>query len=159
MSLNRILSEYNNDELNNTYLYPRRDMIRSLNKSSCPSPSGLQRRQSKTTYQPSCNHYVTDTKHVFIIDLPGLLKEDITVDIKDSKFIVVSGTRSSEIDESKDIYVYKESYYGSFCESLRLPENVVLNSVKSNLKNGVLQIVFDKILNTQNSVNLSVKIE
>lgn len=66
-------------------------------------------------HESSENNLVTAT-----FELPGLTKEDVTIDIHNNR-LVISGETSSSNEINKDGYVIKERRSGKFSRSLPLP--------------------------------------
>jgi HSP20 family protein len=72
-------------------------------------------------------------------ELPGIKKEDISVDITDNT-LVISGERKQEEKVEKKDYYRLERSYGSFSRTLRMPTEVKTDKAKANFKDGVLEI-------------------
>jgi len=78
------------------------------------------------------------------VDLPGIDKKDIHVDIKDS-LLKVSGERKYS-DETRDgDYFHRESSYGKFMRSIELPDGIDVENIHAETKDGVLSITLPKI--------------
>jgi HSP20 family protein len=72
-------------------------------------------------------------------DLPGLKKEDITVDITDND-ITISGERRKEQETEQGGVYRSERTYGSFSRTIRLPEGTMADQARASFKDGVLEI-------------------
>jgi HSP20 family protein len=72
-------------------------------------------------------------------DLPGLKREDVTVDITDND-VCIQGERKHEREEEREGYYRSERGYGSFCRVIPLPEGAISDQAKANFKDGVLEI-------------------
>jgi HSP20 family protein len=72
-------------------------------------------------------------------DLPGLKREDVTVDITDND-VTIQGERKHEKEEEREGYYWSERGYGSFCRVIPLPEGAISEQAKANFKDGVLEI-------------------
>jgi len=72
-------------------------------------------------------------------DLPGLKREDVTVDITDND-VTIQGERKHEKEEEREGYYRTERGYGSFCRVIPLPEGAISEQAKANFKDGVLEI-------------------
>jgi HSP20 family protein len=73
------------------------------------------------------------------VDLPGLKKEDVKVEVTDGH-LTISGERKSETEEKKDNVYRRERSYGSFFRSVPLPQGVKLEDVKAAFADGVLEV-------------------
>jgi HSP20 family protein len=72
-------------------------------------------------------------------DLPGLKREDVTVDITDNE-VCIQGERKHEKEEEREGYYRSERGYGSFSRVIPLPEGAISEQAKANFKDGVLEI-------------------
>jgi HSP20 family protein len=78
------------------------------------------------------------------VDLPGVNKEDITVDVKDN-VLSISGERKHREEVKREDYYKLESSYGKFQRSFTLPKGVDSENVKASAENGVLEITIPKL--------------
>ena len=78
----------------------------------------------------------------FIIraDLPGLSKDDVTVDLTEDS-VTIEGERREEHKEHREGYFRSERSYGSFRRTIPLPEGAITDSAKAQFSNGVLEII------------------
>ena len=72
-------------------------------------------------------------------DLPGVKREDVTVDITDTD-VTIQGERKHEKEEEREGYYRSERGYGSFCRVIPLPEGAISEQAKATFKDGVLEI-------------------
>jgi HSP20 family protein len=72
-------------------------------------------------------------------DLPGLSKDDVTVDVTDDR-ITIRGERRSEREEKRDGVYHTERSYGSFHRVIPLPEGTITERAKATFRDGVLEI-------------------
>ena len=90
-------------------------------------------------FSPSTNLYEKDGKYHLTAELPGIKKDDISITI-DANVLTVTGKKESEKEEKGKNYYVKESRYGSFSRSFRLPEQVDETKVDAKLQDGVLTV-------------------
>jgi HSP20 family protein len=90
-------------------------------------------------WSPQIDVFQKDNRLVTRIDLPGMKKEDVKVEVTDGH-LAVSGERRSEAEEKKDDYYRCERQYGSFYRAVPLPAGVSLDDVKATFTDGVLEV-------------------
>lgn len=91
-----------------------------------------------------------DAYHVDV-DLPGVKKEDIDIDVKDN-IIKISGKRETKKETKEEDYYKIESSYGKFERTFTLPENVDVENIRASSEDGVLEVVIPKLQVEKNSV-------
>ena len=81
--------------------------------------------------------YINENKKEYYLnmDLPGVEKKDINLRVENNH-VIISGER-------KNNSANKHSY-GKFEQIFKVPENVKVDKINANLKNGVLNIAFPK---------------
>jgi len=77
------------------------------------------------------------------IDMPGIKKEDITIDV-DGNLLIVSGVRRMKKELTKDNYYLCESAFGRIERRLTLPDGVDRDKISAELKDGQLVIDLEK---------------
>lgn len=87
---------------------------------------------------------LNEKDHVVLnVELPGLKKENILVNIED-RVLTIKGERKFEHGEKKDSYFRKERSYGSFKRTFRLSDDVLINDVNADYTDGVLKVTLKK---------------
>jgi HSP20 family protein len=72
-------------------------------------------------------------------DLPGLTKNDVSVEATDDA-LVIQGARTWEREDESDGIYRSECSYGSFYRVIPLPHGSIPDQAKATFKNGVLEI-------------------
>ena len=105
-----------------------------------------QRRQSGTDdeferadWTPAADIYETDSGYLIAMDLPGIDREALEIDVDDSR-LVVKGTRT--IAESKQHR--SERPRGKFLRTFSVPSSVNQAMIGAEFKDGVLHIRLPK---------------
>jgi HSP20 family protein len=91
------------------------------------------------TWAPKVDVFERENRLVTRVDLPGVRKEDVTVQVADGH-LALSGERKLEKEEKKDNVYRTEREYGSFYRAVPLPEGVKLEDVKATFADGVLEV-------------------
>ncbi|MBN2768862.1 MAG: Hsp20/alpha crystallin family protein [Campylobacterales bacterium] len=95
-------------------------------------------------FTPSVNTKEGKYAYHIEVDLPGVKKEDIHVDLNED-MITISGERNFKQSTQEDEYYKMESFYGKFQRSFNIPENADRENIEANSENGVLEIVIPKL--------------
>ncbi len=95
-------------------------------------------------FKPSVNTREGESAYHVEVDLPGVKKEDISVDVKDN-VITISGERKTKEEVEEDDYYKVESSYGKFERSFTLPENVDTENIHAESQDGVLEVIIPKL--------------
>lgn len=86
----------------------------------------------------------TPEAHVFKVDLPGLKKEEVKVEVEDGRVLQISGERSREQEEKNDKWHRVERSSGKFMRRFGLPENAKMDQIRASMENGVLTVTVPK---------------
>ena len=103
--------------------------------------SGLDRLGTLATgtWAPQVEVVERDNQMIVRADLPGMSRDDISIDIDDSS-LVIRGERKSERKENEEGYYRTERSYGSFARRIPLPAGVNAEEASADFTDGVLEI-------------------
>jgi HSP20 family protein len=90
-------------------------------------------------WSPPVNVFERDGKYVIEVELAGVEKKDVSVNVEDG-FITVSGTKENSKKEEGQGYYMRERSYGSFSRGFKVPSDVEEKDVVAEFKNGVLTV-------------------
>ncbi|OUM58647.1 hypothetical protein PIROE2DRAFT_16027 [Piromyces sp. E2] len=132
-------------------------------------------------FEPKMNLSENNTNYFIHLDLPGMTKEQIKIEINENENIEntfknknnktekeeqeeeqekekeqKSNKKYQENDDEK--YNLIECNYGSFFKSFILPEDVNYNEIQAKMENGVLEVIINKIQNPKNQTR-SIQIQ
>lgn len=79
-------------------------------------------------------------KLTFVLDLPGVRREDIDIDVRDG-VLTIGGVRHAPKGAANAC----SSRYGSFHTAWRLPANTDIDRISASLDAGVLTVVVPKV--------------
>ena len=90
------------------------------------------------------------------VDLPGVKKEDIKVDLNKG-ILTISGERKTKEEVKQEDYYKIETYFGKFSRSFTLPDNVDIENIEAKSDNGVLEIVIPKLKDDVSKKSIEIK--
>lgn len=98
-------------------------------------------------WAPRTDLVETDNAYRLHLDVPGMTKEDISINLQNNT-LTVSGTRAAEQTDEGDEYVRVERTFGNFHRTFTLPEAVDAENIEATYDNGVLEISVPKTKKT-----------
>lgn len=116
------------------------------------STPALRKYRQEAAFSPALDVQESDKEFSIQFDIPGMTKDDIKIEVHDSK-LFVSGERKrvSDVKESKEeteseksFYTHFERSFGRFERTLTLPKNIDINQISARAENGVLTLQIPK---------------
>ena len=86
----------------------------------------------------------TPQAHIFKVDVPGIKREEVKVEVEEGRILQISGERSREQEEKNDQWHRMERSSGKFLRRFRLPENTKTGEIKAAMEDGVLTVTVPK---------------
>lgn len=96
-----------------------------------------------TVWSPLADLREETDEFVATVELPGMLREDIHVEVENN-LLTVSGERRFEHEDKRDRYHRIERAYGRFHRSWQLPSTVDSEKVSAEYRDGVLTVHLPK---------------
>ncbi|KAI5083182.1 hypothetical protein GOP47_0002925 [Adiantum capillus-veneris] len=84
------------------------------------------------------------------LDMPGLSKEEVKVDVEEGNLMIKGEKKPGTEDD------WSRRSTGSYNIKIKLPDNVRVDAIKAELKNGVLRITSPKMDETKKRVTVSI---
>lgn len=109
-----------------------------------------------TDFTPTVNTREGEHAYHVEVDLPGVKKEDINVDVKEG-VLTISGERKTKDEVKEEDYYKAESSYGKFERSFSLPDNVDVENIHAESEDGVLEVVIPKFEKVEKVKKIEVK--
>jgi HSP20 family protein len=94
-------------------------------------------------WAPYMDAYEKDSTIVVKVELPGLQKEDVQVEI-DGGDLIIHGETKAESEVKEENYFRMERSVGSFYRRMPLPAGVTQDQIEATLKDGVLEVHIPK---------------
>jgi HSP20 family protein len=107
------------------------------------SDPGLDDEIARCEWKPAVDIFDTAEGVILKADLPGVKKEDISVEFKDN-LMTLKGERTALIPVEDGKCYRRERCFGSFFRTFTLPERISADRIRAVLKDGVLEIHFPK---------------
>jgi HSP20 family protein len=98
-----------------------------------------------TSFGPNINIKNTEGAYLVDVDLPGMKKDEINVEVQD-RYLTISGDRKVEESVQNEGYDRQEWDYGHFSRTITLPGDAKAEGIASEYKNGVLAIRVPKVV-------------
>ena len=85
-----------------------------------------------------------DDEVLVVADLPGIEKEDISLDLINPRALAISCERKEEKEDKSRGYYVRERVLGTMQRVVSLPADVTESDAKASFKNGVLEVRLKK---------------
>lgn len=112
-------------------------------------------------YSPSLDLVETNIAYVVKMDLPGMTKEQISIEFNDQGSLIISGVRKKVQPQGtigNSIYKRSERSFGNFKRIVSLPNNIKSEGADAKYDQGVLEIsIPKKAASSSKSVKLKVQ--
>jgi len=106
------------------------------------SPFG-EEEMAQGAWIPAVDIYETKESIILNVELPGVTKENISLEVKDST-LTIKGEKKLEKDVKEENFHRMERTYGSFTRAFTLPTTVQQDKVKAKFRDGILEIMLPK---------------
>lgn len=93
--------------------------------------------------RPACDFEETDSHYLFSLDIPGIRKEDLKIEVTGDS-LTVEGERKSSGRRADENRFYTERNFGKFSRVFTFPVAVDTDNVEAEYDNGVLRIALAK---------------
>jgi HSP20 family protein len=102
----------------------------------------LARERDDVVWFPDVEVAEREGKLLVRVDLPGMSREDIKVEVTDET-LTIEGERKHTSEQEEKGYYRSERSYGRFSRTIALPEGADATTAKAEFKNGVLEVALD----------------
>lgn len=92
---------------------------------------------------PQADIKAEDNRYIITLDIPGMDKESINVEVKNGN-LVVSGQRSAKLENQGDQFYSQERSFGQFMKSFPLPDDAKQDQLEARYDKGVLEIIVQR---------------
>jgi len=95
-------------------------------------------------WRPRCDVTETEKSWIVHMDLPGIPKENISIDVEDNK-LKITGERRAHDKQEGENFRRVERHYGKFRRVFPLETGIDPALIKANFNNGVVSVEVPKI--------------
>jgi HSP20 family protein len=100
--------------------------------------------ESELEWSPSADISETDKEYLIRAELPAVKKEDVKVTI-DQGMLTIEGERKQQKEEKNEKFHRVERLHGSFTRSFSLPDNINIDAISCEDRDGVLTVRIPKV--------------
>ena len=116
--------------------------VRRLFQELIHQPWGRSSAES-SGWQPSVDVCETDKALIIEIDVPGVMRKDVTVEVE-GDVLRISGVRRATVAHKGRHYYQVERVTGHFTRQLQLPHSVDREAIRAGFRAGILTITLPK---------------
>ncbi|QEZ90208.1 Hsp20/alpha crystallin family protein [Aliarcobacter cibarius] len=109
-----------------------------------------------SAFVPTVNTREAEFAYHIDVDLPGVKKEDIKVDLNKG-VLTISGERKTKDEVKQEDYYKIETYFGKFSRSFTLPDNADIENIEAKSDNGVLEVIIPKLKDDVSKKSIEIK--
>jgi len=109
-----------------------------------------------TAFVPTVNTRESENGYHVDVDLPGVKKEDIKVDLNKG-ILTISGERKTKEEINQEDFYKIETYFGKFSRSFTLPDSADIENIEAKSDNGVLEIFIPKLKDDISKKSIEIK--
>ncbi|CAJ1946791.1 unnamed protein product [Sphenostylis stenocarpa] len=122
-------------------MFPSRDMFRLIEYAPFEMPL------SGDTFAAMVRADWRETvaAHVISVDIPGVKRRDVTVEVDENRVVRIGGERREEEEEGEKWHM-AERTNGKFWRRFRMPANADLENVTARVEDGVLRVTVAKVV-------------
>lgn len=94
-------------------------------------------------WSPTADISETDKEYLIRAELPAVKKEDVSVSVTGNT-ITIEGERKQRKEDKDEKSIRVESFHGTFTRSFQLPDDVNVDKIRCEDKDGVLTVHLPK---------------
>ena len=113
------------------------------------------REQKSEAFTPSVNTREAEDAYLLDVDVPGIAKEDIKLDVKDGE-LILSGERHMRKETKKEDYFNFETDFGKFSRHFSLPDDADVENIEASCESGVLSVNIPKLEEVNNQYTIAI---
>jgi len=121
---------------------PASRMLREVSDAQA-QPERIIRKKNRSFFVAAMTTKETDQANIITINLPGLDKEDIKIEVKDG-YLTIQARQRKEAAVNKQGFYAQESSMAAFAQGVALPENAQVREIHAEFDKGTLTVTIPK---------------
>jgi HSP20 family protein len=110
-------------------------------KQEVSSTAAEQMNHSGQAYSPDVDIYASDDEVLFAVDLPGVNKGDVSIQVDETDTLIIRAKNSHKEPEEAALRQYR---IGDYYRAFQISEDYDKDKVQAKLENGLLQVTIPK---------------
>ena len=119
-------------------------MNRVLGENNARSKDVVPAEQHSDMWWPRTDLKETESDYQVLTELPGVKKEDVSLDLSPEGLLTIRGKKENEKEEKGERWHSMERSFGSFSRSFSIPKGVDPSKIVAAYDNGVLKLTVPK---------------
>jgi HSP20 family protein len=103
----------------------------------------LDDEMNSRAWRPAVDIYESNNGIIVAVELPGVSKQDVSVEVKDD-VLTLKGERRANPAVKENSYYLRERLFGPFKRTFTLHQNIQPELIKATFKEGILEIELPK---------------
>jgi HSP20 family molecular chaperone IbpA len=97
------------------------------------------------SFEPPLDVIGTERELVFELGVPGVNRDDVTVELVAERELIISGARAASVNLDGRVYLHAEIARGPFWRSLRVPDTAA-GPPRVEVENGIIRVKLARII-------------
>ncbi len=147
---------------NGAMLNPSEDLMelqQSFNQLINYLDKAMNTRVNPGTYNPDFSLEETKIAYIVRVDLPGVEKEKINIELKNNLLTVSGEKKIIREGSSSDKFYVSESSYGTFKRTITLPKDIDDSNLNAQYDKGVLKITVPRKIDRDSGLSKKIIIK
>lgn len=123
------------------------------------SPSSSVEGPSWLISTPTADVHETDSAYIIEAELPGIKKEDVSMELLDYHTLRLSGSFKEQKEERGKQYWTRERMAGQFRRTFAFPDSLQPDRIRASMDSGLLKVEIEKTGDGSSQKKLPIKIE
>lgn len=117
--------------------------INRMFEEAFPRAASMEEDLMTCEWRPPVDIYETADGLVIVAELPGVVKENVSIEVKDN-ILTLRGERMVDAEVSDDQYYRRERACGIFNRAFTLFDNINPESIRAKFSDGILRITIPR---------------